>query len=558
MLRQFSILSACALLLAACGGGGSGASSQAVATTPTPPTDLSFTLTSTDPADGAGAVPRNTTFNAVFSDTVAPGSVSATSAKLIGPEGNVIAANANVSAATVSFTTPMGLPGNTSYHVEFAASVASAKGTALGNTVSRGFTTAPQSWQPGTTAIGSLPYFTGNTSPIVQADRDGNVTAVWLQSPSRIDTITTSRMDAKTGTWSTPMNLAVSDPSGGFGGLTMAVAAKGDVYVAWTEYLAGSETDRIEHYDPVSGSWSALPLITAPAATEMFRLVTDAAGNLTAVVLNGGVYAVGFNAAAGVWQTPVRIDAPDVPALLLQDLGVVADGKGGLVVGWVQESPDGQALYVTQNSSGNWSTPQRLDAGVLTGLFPSFSLAVNPSGSAAISWAHNYGMAGNPTVMASTFAGGSATWNTAVRLDQMSPVFGAQHPWTVVDAAGIATTVWSEYEGLFASRYSAATGTWSPPQRVHDNGASPVAVVDPAGNVMVVQASSLSLQAAQYLVADGQWHESRFGQPAAGDANAMNPPAVTIDASGTVTVAWFAWNTVNGASQYPVSVNRFQ
>jgi hypothetical protein len=517
--------------------------------------DPPFTLVSTVPADRASAIPRNTSFSATFSDTVAPASVGAGSAKLIGPESNALPATVRVSGSAITLSTPVSLPGNTTYYVQLDGAIANTKGETLGNTVTRYFTTAPQSWQA-PVAIGSLQYLLGNTAPSVQADPAGNVVAVWRHSPSRIDTITTSRMDAGSGAWSAPVNLAVSaDINGALSDPQMAVAAKGDVYVTWTAYASGTQTSQIVHYDPASGAWNALPALAGTGA----RLVTDAAGNLMALISNGGVGIVSFNAASNTWGTPVRLDLPAVPASYLLDLNAVADGKGNLLVGWVQDTPDGRALYVTQNSSGRWSTPQRLDTSVQTGLFRCLSLAVNANGSAAVSWAHDNGIAGNPTVMASTFAGGSAGWSTAVRLDQTSPVFGAQRPWTVVDTAGVATTIWSEYEGLFASRYSPATGAWSAPQRIHDNGSTALAVVDAAGNITVAQQQSTGTQlATQYLVGENQWHDSAFGPSAPGSNDYVNPPVLTIDASGTVTAAWFAAAAVNGVQQYSVAASQFR
>jgi hypothetical protein len=240
------------------------------------------------------------------------------------------------------------------------------------------------------------------------------------------------------------------------------------------------------------------------------------------------------------------------------DVAAVADGKGNVIVGWVQDTP--RALVVTRNSGGNWSTPQQLDNDVVTGLFRSFSLSVNASGSAAISWAHDYGLGHAATLMASTCQSGSGTWSPAVRLDQANTVYGASSPSVVIDATGVATTVWVQDEGLFASRYSPAAGSWSSPQRLRDSGSAPVAVVDAAGNVMVVQAESLatSIHAIQYLVADGQWHDSAIGQPVAGSVKSVAPPALAIDAGGTVTAAWFSANLVDGAWQVPVLVNRFK
>lgn len=578
-------MSACALLLAACGGGGSGDSSpaQPVATTPQPqpvPTPTSvpapaqpdpapvstpspsppFTLLSTVPADGATAVPRNATFNATFSDTVAPVSVTPASARFVGPEGNVIPADVSVNSTGISLVPSFGLPGNTTYRIELAGSISAADGSTLGTTFSKQFTTAAQSWQTSPTTIGQLQDLRGGTSPIIKADPRGNVTAVWLNSPSLFTTtIMASRRDVRTGTWSAPVNLAASNITDAVGTLFMTVSATGDVYVAWSEYGSNVVVRKIQHFDAVGGTWNALPAMPTPDFSGTFSFVTDAAGKLTAIVHRNGVYAVGFDAASGTWAAPVRIDSPDAPAISLHDLAAVADGKGGLIAAWLEDVPGGRGLYVTRYGNGSWSIPQRLDDNVLTDTYPAISLAANPNGSGAISWAHNNGMGGIPAVMASALTGGSARWSTPVRLDQQNPVLGAINPRTVVDAAGVATTIWTQNEGLFASRFDLEKGTWSSPQRIHDNPGKAVAVADMAGNVMVVQESNASFQAAQYLVADGKWHDSAFGQPAAGKSGIfVNPPTVTIDAGGSVTVAWFAWNTVNGVSEYPVSVSQFR
>jgi hypothetical protein len=571
MFRRISILTSCALLLAACGGGGGGTASSTPQPVPTPtqpdpaptPAEPAFALTASTPADGATAVDRNTTFGASFNRAVASASVTGSSARLLGPEGNAIPVALSVSGSDIGLAAPLGLPGNTTYRVELAASLADAKGNTLGNAVSRTFTTAAQSWQPTASELGSLTSSTANTAPMVQADRDGNVMVVWKHAPAGLDTIYASRLEAKTGTWSAPATVAVTDASGNFGAVSMTAGAKGDIYVTFTESHPGTQAVKMQRYDPGSGNWSALPAVTAPVNGVTAHLITDAAGNLTAIVNNFGIYAYRFDTATQAWAAPVRLDSPDRPATYAMNVTAAADGKGGLLVGWLQDTPDGRAVVVTRNDGANWSTPQELDHNVNTlsaANFPIFSLAVNDSGNAIVSWTHNNGMVVGPTVMASIYQSASGTWSTATRLDQADPALGASNPQAVIDAAGVPTVLWWQNEGMFARRYSATTGTWSAQQRAGDAGDQFVAVVDPAGNVMVVQEQdqAQSIHAIQYLLSDGQWHDSTISQPAAGSTVFVNTPVVTIDAGGTVTAAWFAWNNVGGMPRMPVSVNRFK
>jgi hypothetical protein len=390
---------------------------------------------------------------------------------------------------------------------------------------------------------------------MVRADRDGNVMVVWMDRSSQTDTIYASRMDARTGTWSAAAPVAVADANGTFGALSMTTGAKGDVYVTWTESLPGTQAVRMQRYDPASGNWSALPAVTASVNGVSARLITDAAGNLTAIVNNFGIYAVRFDTAAQAWTAPVRLDSPDRPATYALNVTAAADGKGGLLVGWVQDTAEGRALVVTRNGGGNWSTPQQIDSNVNM-----FSLAVNDSGNAIISWAHNNGIAVGATVMASIYQPAVGTWSTAMRLDQADPALGASGPQAVIDAAGVPTVLWWQNEGMFARRYSLTNGSWSTPQRAGDNGDQFTVLVDAAGNVMVVQEQNLtqSIHAVQYLLADGQWHDSTISQPSSGSPTFVNIAAATVDAGGTVTAAWYALNTVNGALRGAVSVNRFK
>jgi hypothetical protein len=522
---------------------------------PTPPAPA-FTLAASTPADGATAVARNATFGASFNRAVASASVTDGSVRLLGPEGNAIPV-CQCQRIGHRPDRPQGLPGNTTYRVEFSASIADAKGSTLGSAVSRTFTTAAQAWQPTASELGSLTYWSGGTAPMVRADRDGNVMAVWRDRPSHIETIYASRMDAGTGTWSAPATVAVADANSSFGALSMTTGAKGDVYVTWTESLPGTQAVRMQRYDPASGNWSALPAVTASANGVSARLITDAAGNLTAIVNNFGIYAVRFDTAAQAWAAPVRLDSPDRPATYALNVTAVADGKGALLVGWVQDTADGRALVVTRNSGGNWSALQQIDSNVEI-----FSLAVNDGGNAIISWAHNNGIAVGATVMASIYQPAAGTWSTAMRLDQADPAIGAYGPQAVVDAAGVPTVIFWQNEGTFASRYNSTNGSWSTPQRVGEanNRGEFAVLVDAAGNVMAVQEQNQgqSIHAIQYLLADGQWHDNTISQPSSGSTTFVNVPAVTIDAGGTVTAAWYALNTVGGALRGAVSVNRFK
>jgi hypothetical protein len=545
MRRQITALTASALLLAACGGG----------TSTPPPTP--FVLVAASPADGASNVARNSNYVASFSNRVDPATVAEASIRLTGPESNAIPVAASVNGADITVAAPFGLPGNTVYRVDIAASIADSKGTLLPRAYSTTFATAPQSWQPAPTAIGSLDNLTGNTQPLMQADRSGNVVAVWVDTRSFVGTLVAARMDAKTGAWSEPVRLEGAMDSTG---ASMALGPRGEAYVTWSVHVPGSEQARIVTFDPVERKWSAISDIPGAPAASSLTAAPD--GNLTVISASGGkVFAIRFDAATARWGSPVRIDAPYASAYTVSEKTVASDAKGNVIATWSQQFDDGRALFVARYSKGSWSTPQRLDGNIVGGAFRAISLSVDPAGNAAIAWCHDYFAGGRPsTVMVSTYMPGADAWTPAARVDHTPDNSGANSAKVVIDPAGIATATWAQFEGLFASRYNPLSRAWSTPQRIFTQkvGDDPVAVVDAAGNVTVALAKTASMTVLQYVVRDGQWHASEIGQPASGSVVFVNPPVLAIDGGGAITAAWFAWHTVGGVWQYPVMVNRFK
>jgi hypothetical protein len=550
MRRHIIALTASVLLLSACSGGNTNK--------PVPPPPTPFVLVSASPADGASDFVRNGSYAASFSNPVDPASVGEAGIKLTGPESNVIPATVSVNGSAITLNSALGLPGNTVYRVDIAASIADSKGAPLPRAYSTTFATAPQSWQPSPTVIGSLNYLVSNDLPLLQADRSGNVMAVWLESRTSIETLVAARMDGKTGAWSEPVKLEVAE---GPGGVSMAIGSKGEAYVTWSVHIpGGSDHARIVSFDPVERKWSAIADV--PGASNAASLAVDPAGNLTVIsVANAGVFATRFDTVAATWRAPVRIDASAPSAYTVSETKVATDAKGNVIAAWSQQFDDGRALFVARYSDGSWSAPQRLDGNIVGGLFEGISLSVDPAGNAAIAWGHDYFFGRRPTAMVSMYQPGSHTWSTAARIDQTpDDSGGAISPKVVIDAAGIATATWAQFDGLYASRYRPSSGEWSAPQRIRNKKVSedPVAVVDAAGNVTVALAETASMTVLQYLVRDGQWHTAEIGQPAAGTAVFVNMPAMAIDGGGTITAAWMAWHTVAGESQYPVLVNRFK
>lgn len=489
-------------------------------------------------------------------------SVDSKSAAIIGPLGNAIPAALSVSGADLKIGGGLGLPGNTKYRIDLSATIRNAKGIGLPNAYSRTFTTAPQAWQVAPTQVGAWSYFNGGTRPVVQADSTGNLAVVWSYGENRTsETFFTARLDKSTGTWSAAQKLyRVED--GVFGAVSMIAGPKGMLYLTWTEYGQGTQLVRMARYTP-AGGWSApsdLP-VAPPNSGPNVRLAADAAGNLMAIAGTGVVYATRYDAATAAWGTPQRIDSPEGSENYLLGISVAADGKGNFIAAWGQSFVDGRKAVVARYSNGAWSKPKSMEGYLYGGASAPVSLSVNAEGRASLTW--TVADAFQPhTVWGSRYAPETDTWSASSRIDQASGNFGCENGSAVIDAAGNITATWSqEFEGVYARRFSAASGAWSAPQRLNDSPfwiQDSVAVADSAGNVVIAYVQDSVMMASQYLVGDGQWHPGAIGLRAGASYGYANPPVVTIDEGGTIGVAWYALDLSGGQQSTAVVINLFR
>lgn len=548
----------CGMLLAACGGGGS---------SPVPPAlpvqDAPFALSSSTISDNASNVARDAVIGFNFSNTLNPASVDGKSVTVTGPLGNSIPFALNVTGADLKIGGGLGLPGNTKYRIDLTTAIRNSKGSALPDAYSRTFTTAPQVWQPNPTSVGAWSYFTGGSRPVVQADSMGNLTVVWSYTGGvGANTFFAARLDKNTGVWGAAQPLYHSE-KGEFGAVSMIAGPKGTLYFTWTEFTPGApQVARMARYAPATG-WSApadLP-VAPPNSGPNVRLAADAAGNLMVLAGTGVVYATRYDAATETWGKPQRIDSPEGSENYLLGISIAADGKGNFVAAWGQDFVDGRKAVVARYSNSAWSKPKSMEGYLYGGGLNPVFLSVNMEGRASVVWTVRNGSAPN-ALWGSRYAPDTDSWTASARIDQAPGNAGADNGSAVIDGAGNITATWSQgIEGVYARRFSAASGAWSVPQRLNDTAfwvQESVAVVDSAGNVTIAFVQDQVMKASQYVVGDAQWHLSTIGLRADARYEVSNLPAVTLDEGGTVGVAWYAMEIVGNQQNTSVVVNRFR
>lgn len=556
-----------ALVLTGCGGGsGGGAEPSPPPPPPAPPPapPAPFAVTDVSPPNGSTGVARSTAVAAAFNAQLAVDSITPARVRLLGPEGNAMECDLSAVGNSVEIVPKASLPGDTRFTLHLDGAIADAAGRTLGTTALRGFRTAAQAWASTATDVGTVSSHTAQTYPWAVALPSGDVMVAWHIGTGGRDTVFASRYGSKTGSWSAPVTLHASTPFGALGPLSIAACPNDDVVLFWSEWTSGNTQIEGARYTASSDTWSSLgPVQVVPdfASVSTAIAVVDSRGNITVAASTGAaLHAVRWDAATRAWSVPQRIDHPVGAGYLLSARATV-DAFDVVVVAWIQADDDtGRSVYVARYDPavGAWSAAQR--AG--TGAMQYMAMAVDPAGAITVAWATGVSLSSSPTLWTSRWVPGQEQWSAKVRLDGDS-VSGVGAPVLVADATGCVTASWMQDGTPRAARHAAGAG-WSVPQQLSNratrNDAALALVADAAGNLALTLTEAQSQpMALRYSATEGQWQPGvLIGAPSAGTAVFANDPIAVVDRAGNVTLAWMAWNRVDGAEAYVVSVNRLQ
>ncbi len=344
--------------------------------------------------------------------------------------------------------------------------------------------------------------------PKIAVDEGGNAIAVW-DNGQRIRTATFA---AATETWSQPVTL--SNPVDFTFDHRVASNAAGDAIAVWSGTRSSNGTTYIalSRYSAATKTWdNALELPTKGSQT---RAVIDGQGNITVVwaeflrVTPGYYYdeevhelrSVRYDAATATWSSPVVLSGE-----YAWQPEVAIDGAGNVTLVW-------------------WS------------------------------WSDGF-------IESVRWSSGTGRWSDIRRLSSSSAYF----PAIVVDTRGDVTAVWhqstpSNPRALHAARYSADTGTWSPPVFVAAPSDPETSLgVDATGNVTVVYASTpypygfpqpdpATLRSISYLRASNSWSVPEDIATNAGFGGGQ----IAVDPYGNATVTWLTLDRTLWTARRPI------
>ena len=402
--KKLFLLSGLLSVLFACGGGGGGSTPP-----PPPPAPTPLSVSSVNPTNNATSVPVTTKVTFVFSASLDPGTVTASSVTLLA-NNVVVPATVSTSNATVTLTPSAPLNYSSVYTTKVLTSVKNTSGTALSAQFSSSFTTASYVDTTPPTVVSVNPTTNATNVPISTsvsvtfsepvAESSVNATSCELllgavqvsasisfDTTGKVVTLTPASPLAYASTYSVVLTTSVTDLAGNalasqFSSSFVTAAAPPPAFTPFgldTQYqmdtVAADETGNVF----VSGHTTATP-------TNAFVAKFDSTGKLLVLNSNlglaagfypyGNIYVHGGNA-----YVPVKNDAPN--SIMVAKLN--ADTLNTLVFASVH---DGSKPSVVADNSGNLFITS-YDMTMKTDLFFAPEVNISYAGGTSIALAFN-------------------------------------------------------------------------------------------------------------------------------------------------------------------------
>jgi hypothetical protein len=314
-----------------------------------------------------------------------------------------------------------------------------------------------------------------------------------------------------------PWSSAVTSTAGTGGQETVpsvALDGRGDALIAW-ETLSGTAGYEIDTaYRPAGGTWQQPVTVGDSAVKDVAPAVAfDSEGHATIVWATEAGAAEAVASATmtspGEWSAATQTTAETYT--YVYEVQVALDAHGDATAAWTSYQAGVYALGVAQQPVGrDWTDEKDLVTGGLSdGPDPqALDLAVNATGSAAVSWAYGVNQPG-AVAMAVKPAGGA--WTTTSPLATVTGSEFMEYPQVAVSPDGTVTADWAvdneggnEPGGLWSVTESPGgqlgTATAISPSVNADFGGQ--TLVDPSGDVDIVASLFTGIAAPAFEVTE--------------------------------------------------------
>lgn len=443
----------------------------------------------------------------------------------------------------------------------FAVDVINPAGTVSSAAALLSVSAVDRSWGPAV-RLSSGDTLHSPADPCVSIDAAGNAISVWQEAVGlSVRNAAWARRYVAGGGWSA---AATIDDSVGSSAAPQLAMTPGGVAVAsfvqstsnnggGTRMMANrfdgttwGTASRIDVLDAVIDADHRIAIAPSGVATIAFNQSDNVAGRRATA---------SGSSAAGVWAAPNVVGAV---SSYEPQVGVAANGDA--VMAWlVADTVSTSSLWASRKLGGaGWSAPVAIVTGGREMAF--LRLRADAAGNAIAVWQER--PATRSTVRATRLDAASGVWSVPAPVNDGTRY--AYEPELAMTSSGTTVVVWYEASdgaqtngiidyGIVASRYAAATATWSGAVRVQPVGASagtlPKVALDGAGNAIAVWLQGApgnsvrrEVWAANFNAVGASWAAPTklMTDPAAyAQGGTSQAPTISINANGEAVVAWF-------------------
>jgi hypothetical protein len=547
--------SALVVMLSGCGGGGGGSSSGGG------DADVTMTVSSLSPADGATDVAIDTTLVATLSQTIDCAALPSDPLVLQDDAMSSVSGSISCSGTSLSFIPAAPLAYNTTYSATLKAGISEAAGAALASPASWSFTTAADTTAPQVESITpadsatdialtttltatfdeTLDCGTVTGSSFTLSDGGGGAVAGSVSCSGSGASFTPAADLTYSTTYTATLTTAISDSAGN----TLATA-----YSWGFTTVADTTAPTVSSVTPADGSTDMAhnTNVTATFDEDIFAATVDDTSFILAAN-SGASGTVSFDGASNI-----ATFTPD------SDLALMATYTATLTTGITDLA--GNALtsdfsWSFTTVDGSWGT-----AGLVEeendGHAISPSIAFDGSGNAMAVWQQSDGTRFN--IWARRYVAGSG-WGTATLIESDN-TDSAEGPEVAVDGSGNAIAVWLQSDGtrynIWANRYVAGSGWGTAALIETENSGSatyPKVAVDNSGNAIAVWQQSDGSRDniwANLYSAGGSWGTAELIET--DNTAAATTPQVAFDDSGNAIAVW----QQSDGTRFNIWANRYQ
>ena len=472
------------------------------------------TVSAMTPADNSTGIAPDTTVTATFDEALDAGTIDSSSFILRNAQGSDIPAavslNMNTNTATLAPNIPLGKA--TRYTATLSTAIEDVAGNALAAPVSWSFTTVDGQW--GTAAKIEADDAGDATEPQIALDGAGNGLAVWRQTDAMLNDDILSKRYTPVGGWDMDPTVLEDAPGYALDPRIAMNADSGDALAVWSRFVSPPGGDSFIHFNRYTAGvgWNNMAGSVSSTAmgTEAFgpAIAIDANGNALAawgqftppvppISVAADIWSSRYDAGTGLWGTPATIeDDADVA----RNPDIAFDLNGDALTVW-QQGPNqnwgvwfnrftaatvswGMATLIQDDDPGDTGAPK---------------IAVDAGGNAIAVWSQSIDDMGTRSdLWASFYTASSGTWGTPEKIetDDAGSVF---QPQVAIDASGNAIAIWAQDDApeadpdvrtsIWSNRFTAGTG-WGSAELVETddtgNAWSPQIAIDSDGNALAV------------------------------------------------------------------------